>query len=259
MQHPKQKHEDVPTSNIPPIHEWAKHYWYTLRSAALQAGMVYVDAEGAVVDEEATALKAAQLIGFFRGMCAALPCPECREHYTADWEKYPFTSVQATDHVQAIIWLESLNERIELRKRKEREAEANKTGQTGRAAYVPHTKLHPRLRHAEDGDDAKEDARDVSLEEPPRGAIIAGSLQGHGGRKVLTGGSAIYRGSSHRGGGGVRAPGATGATGGGAADVLKRNLAIKSAVKQTSAGAAKGCRTCGNRKLKKSTTGARGV
>jgi hypothetical protein len=129
---PMQRHTEVPSSNNPPIHEWASKYWYTLRCAALQAGMVYIDSEGGedgdtdaygaprVVDEEATAQKAAGLIAWFKGMAHALPCAECRDHYIQDWERFPFTTVHATDHVQAIYWLEALNARIEARKKQER-------------------------------------------------------------------------------------------------------------------------------------------
>lgn len=94
----------VPTSNAPPIPEWAGPYWYVIRCTALQARPDTSDAD------------VARAIAFFESLCGLLPCPECRGHYTEDWPKFPYTVTQARDPVAAMTWVENLRQRIEARK-----------------------------------------------------------------------------------------------------------------------------------------------
>lgn len=95
----------VPTSNVPPIREWADHFWYTIRTAALQA-RTDISAEDAQL-----------LVDAFHALCVTLPCPECRGHYKADWALFPFTLAHARDCVAAMHWVEELRIRIEARKK----------------------------------------------------------------------------------------------------------------------------------------------
>lgn len=94
----------VPTSDSPPIPEWAGHLWYTLRVGALQASATFTDDQ------------VARFIEWFKGFSLTLPCPDCRRHYTEDLERYPFTAAHAKDPVLAMTWVEDLRARIENRK-----------------------------------------------------------------------------------------------------------------------------------------------
>lgn len=116
---PPQRHLDVPTSNAPPIPEWAPAYWYMIRCAALQAGPVR-DPDTGEVDVDATQEKAADLVAWFQSLRTVTPCPECRAHYRSDWESHPFTLTTASDPVLAMHWVEELRLRIEERKAAER-------------------------------------------------------------------------------------------------------------------------------------------
>jgi hypothetical protein len=212
------------------MYEWANPYWYTIRCGALQAGPVYVKGaspadvdhpEDARVDEEATACKVATLIGAFKGYCVTLPCAECRTHYAADWEVYPFTAEHALDYKKAMQWVEALTARIEARKDAERRAKAKDGGGggagTGAAAATT------------------DSAGSAAAQGRP---LMPASLQGHRG--------APYRGAAGRV---VRRPATAAAAGGGAqppaaATTRQQTLAIKSALLQTAKGG-QGCKTCG--------------
>jgi hypothetical protein len=93
----------VPTSNSPPIPEWAGAYWYVLRCGALQAG---ADKVGAAAED---------LVAWFKGFEHTTPCPECRAHYKKDWETTPFTTAHAASPLEAMRWVEDLRMRIETR------------------------------------------------------------------------------------------------------------------------------------------------
>jgi hypothetical protein len=99
-----QIHSDVPTSNAPPMGEWARKFWYVLRVGALQAH--------ASLDDAA----AEELVGWFRGFKVTTPCPECRANYAKDWALTPFTLEHAKDTLKAIAWVEDLRARISASK-----------------------------------------------------------------------------------------------------------------------------------------------
>jgi hypothetical protein len=99
----KQRHPTVPSSNNPPIPEWAPHYWYILRCAALQA---HPD------NNDNTAV---HLMNFFASMTVVTPCPECREHYVEDWLVEPFTATHARSPEAAMRWVEDLRLKVEAR------------------------------------------------------------------------------------------------------------------------------------------------
>jgi hypothetical protein len=99
----KQRHPTVPSSNNPPIPEWAPHYWYILRCAALQA---HPD------NNDNTAV---HLMNFFASMTVVTPCPECREHYVEDWVVEPFTLDHARHTEAAMRWVEDLRLKVEAR------------------------------------------------------------------------------------------------------------------------------------------------
>ena len=266
----KQLHPSVPSSNEPPMYEWAAPYWYTLRCAALSAGPVYVDGAGPadvpepVVDEEATARKAVRLVGFFEGFCVTTPCAECRAHYTADWAVLPFTTEHALDYRKAMQWTEALHERIEARKRAER---AGKTGPAATTATKPsgvpaREMAFPRkLGAVKARGVGGAGGVDVAAEPPTEDAapydgepeIVPGSLQGHGGMPYRgSGGLGGLRNAARRGGGlGTRGVTSTGpgGPGGPAATAFNRVLAVKSALQQTQK-EGRGCRSCGARKKK---------
>lgn len=101
----RQRHPSVPTSNSPPIPEWADHFWYVLRVSALQAN-------DKLSDEDV-----ATLVQSFYSYRVTLPCPMCREHYVADWELFPFTTEHAKSALVAMKWVEDLRIRIEGRKK----------------------------------------------------------------------------------------------------------------------------------------------
>jgi hypothetical protein len=99
----KQRHPTVPSSNNPPIPEWAPHYWYILRCAALQA---HPDND----DNTAT-----HIVNFFSSMTVVTPCPECREHFIEDWLAEPFTLAHAKHTEAAMRWVEDLRLKVEAR------------------------------------------------------------------------------------------------------------------------------------------------
>lgn len=103
----------APTAVQPPIPEWAPQYWYVMRCAALQAHAGSSDA-----DKE-------RLVTWFRELEVAVPCPECRGHYAADWAGgHAFTVSSATDALVAMTWVEDLRMRIDTRRVEETRAQA---------------------------------------------------------------------------------------------------------------------------------------
>jgi hypothetical protein len=103
---------DIPTSNAPPIAEWAHKYWYVIRSTALQAVDTLTDAEAGL------------LVAAMESLKITLPCPECRAHFRADWDTFPFTLEHARDALLAMEWVGALDDRIRKRKAAEAAAEA---------------------------------------------------------------------------------------------------------------------------------------
>ncbi len=116
----KQIYSAMPTSNQPPMREWATPYWYVLRTGALQAKATLTETE------------VADLITWFKAFAVVTPCPDCRTHFASDWERHPFTADQARDPFRAMSWVEDLRARIEGRKKV---AAAN----TAAAAPAPET------------------------------------------------------------------------------------------------------------------------
>jgi len=93
----------VPSSNTPPIFEWAGPTWYTLRLAARQASEALDDAQAGL------------LVKFFEAQAVTLPCPECKSHYVRDWEEAPFTLEHARSVATASKWVEDLRTKIDVR------------------------------------------------------------------------------------------------------------------------------------------------
>jgi hypothetical protein len=121
----KQLVPNVPSSNAPPIPEWAGKYWYMLRTAALQARPTL------------TADEISQLVGFFASLNIVTPCEKCRGHYHADWQSDPFTASHAIDPARALDWVNALERKVADRVAAERAAEAaNPTPAAPAAAAV---------------------------------------------------------------------------------------------------------------------------
>lgn len=93
----------TPTGAHPPIPEWAGHYWYVLRLAALQASPELTDGQRLA------------MVQYFHGFSVALPCKECTEHFVEHWVTDPFTREMAGDAVAAGQWVEQLKAAIEGR------------------------------------------------------------------------------------------------------------------------------------------------
>lgn len=99
----KQRHPEVPSSNQPPIQEWAGHYWYVIRAMALQASEDLDDNE------------ASHLVNFMASLAVGLPCPECRDHFIGDWLEDPYTLDHAKNHHLSMHWVEELRRKTDLR------------------------------------------------------------------------------------------------------------------------------------------------
>lgn len=106
----RQRHPDVPSSNQPPIPEWAGHLWYMIRVAALQAR------------EDLDDNTAAHLVNFMASLAVVTPCPKCRQHFAEDWADTPFTLLHAKSSVRAINWVEELHHKVDVRVRAEKAA-----------------------------------------------------------------------------------------------------------------------------------------
>jgi len=102
----RQKHTAVPSSDRPPIPEWASPTWYTMRLDALQASDKLSDAD------------AQRLVNAFDAKAVTLPCAECRENYVAEWAEDPFTLAHARSLTDAVKWVEDLRVKIESKAKK---------------------------------------------------------------------------------------------------------------------------------------------
>lgn len=91
----------VPSSDTPPIPEWANHYWYVMRASALQAKPELTDAE------------AGQLMASMQAYSVVTPCEKCRAHHAAYFAAHPFTVEQARSPTLALQWVEALKADIE--------------------------------------------------------------------------------------------------------------------------------------------------
>lgn len=132
----KQLHIAMPSSNQPPMREWANAYWYVLRTGALQAKESLTDAE------------VADFIVWVKAFAVVTPCPDCRAHFASDWERYPFTAEHARDPFKAMSWVEDLRARIETRK-KTAAAHASATSASASAsASVPAVRQRPPANQA---------------------------------------------------------------------------------------------------------------
>lgn len=110
----------VPTSNQPPKPEWTCHYWYVLRSFALQARHDLDDAD------------AAELVALFANLSSGLPCPKCKTHYRENWAVEPYTLAHAKDPAKGMEWIGALRLRIKEQIKVDDLKEAG-----GRAETVP--------------------------------------------------------------------------------------------------------------------------
>ena len=90
----------VPTSDQPPKPEWTCHFWYVLRSWALQAR------------PDISAHDAAQLVALFSNLAAGLPCAVCKAHYTENLKTSPYTLQHAHDCAKGMDWIADLRQRI---------------------------------------------------------------------------------------------------------------------------------------------------
>ena len=111
----RQTHACVPSSESPPVPEWACHAWYVMRMGALQA------------TDKLTDEAAASLVSWFRGFETALPCAECRLQYVQDWEAEPFTTAHAHNTMAAMKWVEDLRIKIEGKAKTKKAAAAAPT------------------------------------------------------------------------------------------------------------------------------------
>jgi len=224
----RQRHHSVPTSNSPPIPEWADHFWYVMRVAALQAS-------DKLSDEEVTTL-----IQSFHAYGLTLPCPKCREHYVADWASFPFTAEHAKSALAAMKWVEDLRIRIEERKRSEGHApvpEPTAEALAATAAIVP-----PAIRAA---------APTRSFATPAAASRAASMLrQGRVGTPgFVTPTVSSVQAAQAQAQAQITASRAAGGIRSVSGDAMKRTVAIQSALQQTTANRAgpRGC-NCGKRR-----------
>jgi hypothetical protein len=210
----RQTHPSVPTSNSPPIPEWASHFWYAMRVGALQAN-------DKLTDEEA-----ASLVAWFQAFTVVLPCAECRAKYVLDWAAEPFTVVQAKDTVAAMKWVEDLRIKIEG------QTKSTKAVAAAAPAPAPAPPAAPALRTARSAVAARQPlaktppavvpavARSVA---PVRSAAVATP-------RAIAAPSPVYAKSA-------------------SGDAMQRQVAIKSALQQSAANRAgpRGC-NCGSRR-----------
>jgi hypothetical protein len=106
----RQKHPSVPSSNQPPVQEWANSFWYMIRIAALQASPALDDNT------------AAHIVNFMASMAAVIPCPDCRRDFAKDWAEDPFTMAHAKSADQAMFWVEDLRRKVERHVEEQRRA-----------------------------------------------------------------------------------------------------------------------------------------
>lgn len=154
----KQMHPDVPSSDSPPIPEWAGKLWYISRVAALQAKPLRT--ETTPVDKwpvTQTLEQAQHLVNFFASLAIITPCPKCRAHLDEDLAGAPFTLAHAVDPNLAFAWVNALKQKIDDRVAAERAAAkaghpapahttvANPTGET-QAGAVLHPAVAPERR-----------------------------------------------------------------------------------------------------------------
>lgn len=189
----RQRHPAVPSSNQPPIPEWANSFWYMIRIAALQARRD--------LDDNA----AAHVVNFMASMAVVLPCPDCRMHFVEDWHVEPFTMDHARSPVKAMHWVE------ELRLKVERRVQAQRAGHPHSVSVLPGAAPMSLLAAAAaaegaslggadadaDADDEPEDADDIAAaaetaqaveymtlmaprKRPTAGAAVEGSSTGVG-------------------------------------------------------------------------------
>ena len=106
----RQRHPSVPSSNQPPVAEWANSFWYMIRIGALQAN--------AGLDDNA----AAHIVNFMASMAVVIPCPDCRADYAKDWVLDPFTMAHAKSAERAVAWVEDLRRKVERHVEEQRRA-----------------------------------------------------------------------------------------------------------------------------------------
>jgi hypothetical protein len=225
----RQTHPDVPTSDAPPIREWAGKYWYVITASALQA-------RPSLTDDEARLL-----VSSMEALQITLPCSECRGHYVADWALYPFTAEHARDPELAMQWVAALNARIEARKSAAKMTSASSlmsttsrvgASSTSSTAATTTTAVH-RMRLT------------------PAGA-------GAGARAVVGAGTGVRTGAGFGFGMGTRAGAGAGAgaragVGERSSTAMQRSLALRASLMETRAniasGGTRGCTDCGKKKV----------
>jgi hypothetical protein len=104
-----------PTSATPPMSEWSRPLWYTMRVAALQ-----IDRRGR--SEEARA----DFRNLVLAMRTAVPCGECEGHWRADvLGTVKITEADCASSAAASRWLERVHRRIMARKAREARARSD--------------------------------------------------------------------------------------------------------------------------------------
>jgi hypothetical protein len=194
----RQKHISVPSSNSPPIPEWASPYWYVIRASALQAS------------DKLTEEEAALLVAAFESYKITLPCQECRGHYVSDWAQWPFTLAHAKSTEAAMAWVEDMRIRTDKRVAEKIAAKGATAKATPTARAVAAPKAAPKA---------------VA---PPAVPAVKRTVAVPARRAVTT---PVPQRALHP-----------------VADAMQRSLAIRSALKETSANRAgpRGC-NCGRR------------
>ena len=99
----------MPSSDRPPVWEWAGHSWYVLFAAAAQAGPKHKDPPA--------------LVAWMASLHAALPCGECAEHYRENWARAPYTQAHALDQATSKAWALNLRSAVDQQVAARRAAE----------------------------------------------------------------------------------------------------------------------------------------
>mmetsp|Transcript_6312 Transcript_6312/g.11289 ORF Transcript_6312/g.11289 Transcript_6312/m.11289 type:complete len:292 (+) Transcript_6312:210-1085(+) len=100
-------HPTIPTSDRPPIPEWAGHFWYCMRVGALQSGPYLNDSQRKDVR------------AFFMSLRTMLPCLKCQNHYRQLLVKYPITDDHTRNAHKMSAWVEDMKRYIEQTKLEE--------------------------------------------------------------------------------------------------------------------------------------------
>ena len=140
----------MPSSNQPPVAEWANSFWYMIRIGALQAN--------AGLDDNA----AAHIVNFMASMAVVIPCPDCRADFAKDWVEEPFTMAHAKSAEMAMTWVEDLRRKVERHVAEQRLARGLGNPPPGARSLLPPSLVEgggaSLLEEATDGDDDEDEA-----------------------------------------------------------------------------------------------------